>query len=77
MQKTSRVLIVHEDNEFGGYGAELAAQLADKAIRLARRPGAALLRPRGSQLPLRPSDGGHDLPDTEGIVTRARALVEW
>ena len=27
-----RVLIVHEDNEFVGYGAELAAQVADKAF---------------------------------------------
>ena len=32
VKKTSRVLIVHEDNEFVGYGAELAAQVADKAF---------------------------------------------
>ncbi|MPZ51623.1 MAG: tungsten formylmethanofuran dehydrogenase [Acidimicrobiia bacterium] len=32
VRKTSRVLIVHEDNEFVGYGAELAAQVADKAF---------------------------------------------
>jgi 2-oxoisovalerate dehydrogenase E1 component len=31
--KTSRALIVHEDNEFCGYGAEIAAQIADKAFR--------------------------------------------
>jgi 2-oxoisovalerate dehydrogenase E1 component len=32
VQKTSRVLIIHEDNEFLGYGAELAAQIADKCF---------------------------------------------
>ena len=30
--KTNRVLIVHEDTRFAGFGAEIAAQLADKAF---------------------------------------------
>ena len=37
-----------------------------QGVRVARRPGAPLLRPRGSQLPLRPSHGGHDLPQHRG-----------
>ena len=32
VKKTSRALIVYEDNEFVGYGAELAAQIADKTF---------------------------------------------
>jgi len=30
--KTNRVLIVHEDTRFAGFGAEIAAQIADKAF---------------------------------------------
>ena len=46
-------------------------------VRVARRPGAPLLRPRGSQLPLRPGDGGHDLPEHRGDRHPGQALVEW
>ena len=30
VEKTNRALIVYEDHEFGGFGAEISAQLADK-----------------------------------------------
>ena len=32
IQKTSRALVVYEDHEFGGFGAEICAQIADKAF---------------------------------------------
>ncbi len=32
VRKTNRVLVVHEDHEFAGFGAEIAAQIADAAF---------------------------------------------
>ena len=32
VQKTGRLLVVYEDHEFGGFGAEIAAQVADKSF---------------------------------------------
>ncbi|HPE87040.1 MAG TPA: transketolase C-terminal domain-containing protein, partial [Bacteroidales bacterium] len=32
VKKTSKVLVVHEDNVFGGFGGEVAALISDKAF---------------------------------------------
>jgi 2-oxoisovalerate dehydrogenase E1 component len=77
VQKTSRVLIVHEDNEFVGYGAELAAQIADKAFAWLDAPVKRYALPDIPAMPFAQSLEDMVYPNPEGIVTRARELVAW
>ena len=77
VQKTSRVLVVHEDNEFVGYGAEIAAQIADKAFEWldapVRRYGAAEIPafPFGAELE------AISYPNPAGIVMHALELAKY
>ena len=54
--RTGRCVIVHEAARQGGFGAEIAARLADEGFDLARRAGHALDRLR-RHLPTRPTRG--------------------
>jgi 2-oxoisovalerate dehydrogenase E1 component len=77
VQKTSKVLIVHEDNGFVGYGAELAAQIADKAFHWLDAP---IRRYALGDIPAFPySSVLEDMtyPGTDGIVEHARALARY
>jgi 2-oxoisovalerate dehydrogenase E1 component len=77
VQKTSRVLIVHEDNEFVGYGAELAAQVADKAFEWLDAP---VKRYALGDLPGFPYAGRLEemvYPNAQGIVGHAQELVKY
>ena len=77
VKKTSRVLIVHEDNEFVGYGAELAAQIADKTFEWLDAP---VRRYALADIPAMPY--AEELESAvyltpEGIVERALEVVRW
>lgn len=77
IRKTSRVLIVHEDNEFIGYGAEVAAQIADKAFDYLDAPVKRLGLP---DVPIMPYAGSLEnvlYPTPEHIVEKARELLEY
>jgi 2-oxoisovalerate dehydrogenase E1 component beta subunit len=76
-QKTSRVLIVHEDNEFVGYGAELAAQIADKAFMWLDAPIKRYALPDVPAMPFAQSLEDMLYPNPEGIASRARELVAF
>ena len=39
VEKTGKALVVHEANRFGGFGAEIAAEIGEKGIRAPGRPG--------------------------------------
>ena len=77
VKKTSRALIVHEDNEFGGYGAEIAAQIADKTFEWLDAPVKRYGLP---DVPLMPYAGSleHALyPTPETIVAKAQELAKY
>lgn len=77
IQKTSRALIVHEDNEFLGYGAEIAAQIADKTFEWLDAPVKRLALP---DVPIMPYAGSleHKLYLTpEDIVENAQELAKY
>ncbi len=77
VRKTGRALIVHEDNEFAGFGAEIAAQIAAKAFEWLDAP---VTRYASPEVPTFPFSGVLEemvMPSTEGIVERARALARF
>jgi 2-oxoisovalerate dehydrogenase E1 component len=77
VRKTSRVLIVYEDNEFVGYGAELAAQVADKAFDALDAPVRRYALGDVPAMPYASELEAETYPSVEGIVERARDLVAW
>ncbi|MEX1005193.1 MAG: thiamine pyrophosphate-dependent enzyme [Acidimicrobiia bacterium] len=77
VKKTSRVLIVHEDNEFVGYGAELAAQIADKAFMWLDAPIKRYALGDVPAMPFAQSLEDMLYPNPEGIALRARELVKF
>jgi 2-oxoisovalerate dehydrogenase E1 component len=77
VQKTSRVLIVHEDNEFVGYGAELAAQIADKSFEWLDAP---VRRYAMADVPaIAYAQELEDMiyPNPEGIIRHAQELAKY
>lgn len=77
IKKTSRALVMHEDNEFLGYGAEIAAQIADKTFEWLDAPVKRYALP---DVPLMPYAGSleHSLyPTAEAIVERAQELAKY
>ena len=77
IRKTSRALIVHEDNEFVGYGAEIAAQIADKAFEWLDAP---VRRYALTDVPAMPYAGSLEnslYPTPEGIVRHAQDLAKY
>jgi 2-oxoisovalerate dehydrogenase E1 component len=77
VHKTGRLLIVHEDNEFVGYGAELAAQAVDKAFEWLDAP---VRRYAVGDLPAFPYAGELEeqvFPNPEGIIRHALELAKY
>lgn len=77
VRKTSRVLIVHEDNEFVGYGAELAAQVADKAFEWLDAPIRRYALPDIPGFPYATEMEEMVYPGPEGIVRHAQELAKY
>ena len=77
VKKTSKLLVVYEDNEFGGYGAEVAAIVADRAFMWLDAP---IKRVAGPHVPAMPYNGPQQdwfLPDVDDIEAAIRDLVEF
>ena len=75
--KTGKALVVHEANRFGGFGAEVAAAIAEQGIRApgwSGHPAGRTGRPRG---PLPPQPRGLVHAESRKIVEAARALAAY
>ncbi len=77
VHKTSRVLIVHEDNEFCGFGAEVAAQIADKAFEWLDAPVRRYALPDVPIMPYAQSLEDSLYPTSERIAERAVELARY
>ncbi len=77
VKKTSRALIVYEDNEFLGYGAEIAAQIAEKSFEWLDAPVRRLALP---DVPIMPYAGSLEkalYPTPQDIVDAAQELAKY
>lgn len=76
VRKTNRVLIVHEDHEFIGFGGEISAQIADQAFNYLdapiRRVASAL-----SYVPFADLLERTVLPQIDDILKAAREVANW
>ena len=77
LQKTSRALIVHEDNEFMGYGAEVAAQIADKAFEWLDAPVKRYALPEIPIMPFSTVLEDAIYPTPASIAEHARRLAAY
>lgn len=75
VRKTNRVLLVHEAVEFGGIGAEIAAQIQSQAFDYLDAPVGRLGAPF-SPVPYSPVLENAYMPDAPRIEAAARALLE-
>jgi 2-oxoisovalerate dehydrogenase E1 component len=76
VKKTNRALVVYEDQEFIGFGAEIAAQIGDEAFKYLDAP---IRRVAGefTPIPFAHSLERAVLPSDEGIFKAARDLVAF
>ncbi len=77
VKKTAKLLIVHEDNGFCGFGAEVAAIVADEAFMWLDAP---IKRLTGPQVPAMPYNGPQQewfLPSVERIEAAIRELAAF
>ncbi len=75
--RTSRALIVHEDNRFGGFGAEIAATIAEEGFRYLDAPPTRLCGPDIPAVPFSTPFEEWFMPNAEKIAAAARALVSY
>ncbi len=77
LEKTGRLLIVHEDNEFLGFGAEVAAQASDKGFELLDAPVRRYATPDVPTFPFASELEAMVMPNIEGIVEHALKLIDY
>ena len=76
VKKTGRVLIVHEAARTGGYGGELAAELAESEAFGYLDAPIVRLAGRDMPIPYNRNLEVHTVPQAEDIVAKARELVK-
>jgi acetoin:2,6-dichlorophenolindophenol oxidoreductase subunit beta len=74
VKKTHRALVVHEAVRFGGFGAEIAAQIQELAFDYLDAPIGRLGAPF-SPVPFSPALEKHYLPDAAKIAAEAKRVI--
>jgi len=77
VERTSRALIVHEDNRFGGFGAEIAATIAEEGFRFLDAPPTRLAGPDVPAVPFSAPFEAWFMLTADKIADAARALVVY
>lgn len=73
VKKTGKLIIVHEDNLTGGWGAEVAALVAEKAFDYLDAPIKRICAPN-TPVPFAPVMENYYLPGAEDIINGVRQL---
>jgi len=75
--RTSRALVVHEDNRFGGFGAEIVATIAEEGFRHLDAPPTRLCGPDVPGVPFAHPFEEWFMPNADKIAAAARAVVAY
>jgi 2-oxoisovalerate dehydrogenase E1 component beta subunit len=75
--KTGKAMIVYEDNKFLGVGAEIAAQIAEKALFDLDGPIVRLAGPHVPAMPYAPPLEGWFMPNPDKIEQEMRKLATF
>jgi pyruvate/2-oxoglutarate/acetoin dehydrogenase E1 component len=76
VQKTSKVLVLHEDTHTGGFGAEIAATIAEEAFEHLDAPVRRLTAP-DTPVPFSPPLEKAFIPQVEDVVSTLRELIQY
>jgi 2-oxoisovalerate dehydrogenase E1 component beta subunit len=76
IRKTSKVLVLHEDTHTGGFGAEIAATIAEEAFEDLDGPVKRLTAP-DTPVPFSPPLEKAFIPQVEDVVKSLRELVQY
>ncbi|MHB8732547.1 MAG: alpha-ketoacid dehydrogenase subunit beta [bacterium] len=77
VERTNRALIVHEDNRFAGFGAEIAAMIAEEGFRFLDAPPTRLGGPDVPGVPFSTPLENWFMLDAEKIAAAARSVVAY
>ncbi|MCP3994818.1 MAG: tungsten formylmethanofuran dehydrogenase [bacterium] len=77
VRRNGKVLIVHEDNKFGGFGAEISAQIAEKSLDWLDAPPRRYCAPEVPTFPYSSTLEDQVFPSVEGIIEQARSLAAY
>jgi 2-oxoisovalerate dehydrogenase E1 component beta subunit len=75
--RNGKILIVHEDNKFGGFGAEIAAQIAEKSLDWLDAPIRRYCAPEVPTFPYASSLEEQVFPSVDGIIAEAKELAAY
>jgi pyruvate/2-oxoglutarate/acetoin dehydrogenase E1 component len=75
-RKTSKVLVLHEDTRTGGFGAEIAATIAEEAFEDLDAPLKRITAP-DSPVPFSPTLEKAYIPQVDDVVKGLKELVEY
>ena len=75
-QKTSKVLVLHEDTRTGGFGGEIAATIAEEAFEHLDAPIRRIAAP-DSPVPFSPPLEKAYIPQVEDVAAGIRQLAEY
>jgi 2-oxoisovalerate dehydrogenase E1 component beta subunit len=76
VEKTSKVLVLHEDTRTGGFGAEIAATIAEEAFEQLDAPIARLTAP-DTPVPFAPALEKAFIPQVENVMAALKQLADY
>ena len=76
VEKTSKVLVLHEDTRTGGFGAEIVATISEEAFESLDAPVKRITAP-DTPVPFAPPLEKRFLPQVEDVIAGLRDLAEY
>lgn len=76
IEKTNKACVLHEDTKFHGFGAEIAAQIADQCFEMLDGP-VKRIAGKDTPIPYHPNLENYVLPTRDNIYNELREILEY